>query len=413
MTAALFRPVPNTDRLKALPSVLYASDLGRGNTIKLSTFILDEMHQILVLWDAYARTMTPAADDMSWRELRDHGEAMLRGVAQDIDSPQSSSEQVAKSLGQEDDDALTSAASEHGHLRHASNFTLVQLSSEFRALRACVLRLWMQKIDKVTPAVLDDVIRFNEAIDQALAESIVTYSERASHSRDLFDAILGHDLRGPLSAMILAGDMLGFGEVPAAKVKELAGRVKSSARYMSGMVDDMLEFSRVKLGNAPIPLHRKTADVASLCASAVSDASAMHPRCTFEVVTEGQPSACIDADRARQLLVNLLGNAGQHGVAHVPIQLHATAGDTEIVLRVSNTGKTIPKESLQHIFDPMVRLNPDLASSTQTTSLGLGLYIAREIALAHGGSLSVESKDDRTTFTARLTWESADSQEAG
>src|SRR6188768_2004273 len=104
------------------------------------------MHHILVLWDAYARTMTPAADDMSWRELRDHGEAMLRGVAQDIDSPQSSSEQVAKSLGQEDDDALTSAASEHGHLRHASNFTLVQLSSEFRALRACVLRLWMQKI---------------------------------------------------------------------------------------------------------------------------------------------------------------------------------------------------------------------------------------------------------------------------
>ena len=81
-------------------------------------------------------------------------------------------------------------------------------------------------------------------------------------------------------------------------------------------------------------------------------------------------------------------------------------------MRVSNAGKTIPEDSLQHIFDPMVRLNPDLASSTQTTSLGLGLYIAREIALAHGGSLSVESKDERTTFTARLPWESAGSHEA-
>ena len=391
---------------------MYAPRTRKGPPIKLSTFILDEMQQILRVWDEYARTMTPAAEDMSWRELRDHGEAMLRGVAQDIDSPQSSSEQVAKSLGKEDDDALTSAASVHGHLRHAANFTLVQLSSEFRALRACVLRLWLKEVDKVTPDVLDDVIRFNEAIDQALAESIVTYSDRALHSRDLFDAILGHDLRGPLSTMILAGDLLSLSEMSAAKAMELGGRIKSSARYMSSMVDDMLEFSRVRLGNAPIPINREDADIAALCAGAVSDASAMHPRCTFEVLHEGGPSACIDANRARQLLVNLLGNAGQHGVTHIPIQLHATVGGTELVLRVSNTGATIPEDSLQHIFDPMVRLNPDQASSSQTTSLGLGLYIAREIALAHGGSLSVESKDERTTFTARLPWESAGSHEA-
>lgn len=370
------------------------------------------MQQILRVWDEYARTMTPAADDMTWRELRDHGEAMLRGVAQDIDSPQSDSEQVAKSLGKEDDDALTSAASQHGHLRHASNFTLVQLSSEFRALRACVLRLWLEKVDKVTPAVLDDVIRFNEAIDQALAESIVTYSDRALHSRDLFDAILGHDLRGPLSTMILAGDLLSLSEMSTAKSMELGGRIKSSARYMSSMVDDMLEFSRVRLGNAPIPINRDEADIAALCAGGVSDASAMHPRCTFEVTHEGNPSACIDANRARQLLVNLLGNAGQHGVAHAPIQLHAAVGDTEIVLRVSNTGTTIPEDALEHIFDPMVRLNPDVATSQRTTSLGLGLYIAREIALAHDGSLSVESKDERTTFTARLALKSKGTHKA-
>ena len=134
------------------------------------------MEPILECWDEYARTMKPAADEMSLQALRDHSEAMLRAVAADIEVPQSKREQFEKSQGDSDEDR-TSAASEHGHLRHASNFTLIQLSSEFRALRASVLRLWLKQVEQVTPEVLEDVIRFNEAIDQALAESIVTYSD--------------------------------------------------------------------------------------------------------------------------------------------------------------------------------------------------------------------------------------------
>ena len=359
------------------------------------------MAPILECWDEYASTMTPAADEMSLQALRDHSEAMLRAVALDIDSPQTQREQFQKSQGESDEDA-SSAASEHGHLRHASNFTLIQLSSEFRALRASVLRLWLRQVEQVTPDVLEDVIRFNEAIDQALAESIVTYSARSSHSRDLFDAILGHDLRGPLSAMSLAGELLGREDMPA-RAMELGGRIRSSARYMSAMVSDMLEFARARLGNTHITVNPHTASIESVCSGALSDAVAMHPGSRFEMRLEGRPEAWIDADRTRQLLMNLLGNAGQHGAREVPVELHAHADEHETTFRVVNHGPVIPAGHLRNIFEPLVRLSSEPEDDgNRATSLGLGLHIAREIAAAHEGTITAQSEDGITTFTVRL-----------
>lgn len=358
------------------------------------------MDQILACWDEYARTMTPAADQMSLRALRDHSEAMLRAVALDIDSPQTDVEQLEKSQGESTAVPSSSAASEHGHLRHFSNFTLIQLSSEFRALRASVLRLWLQQVEIVSPAVLDDVVRFNEAIDQALAESIITYSQRSSHSRDLFDAILGHDLRGPLSAMAIAGEILTLGNMPAIKAVELGERIMSSARYMSSMVDDMLEFARTRLGNTPIPIQREMVNVKSVCSRAIADAAAMHRGCVFELTAEGKGEAFIDADRTRQLLMNLLGNAGQHGAPGRPVKLYAKVDEAETVFRVINEGPEIPANLLETIFEPLVRLNAEVESQVhRTTSLGLGLHIAREIASSHGGSITVQSENQLTTFT--------------
>jgi signal transduction histidine kinase len=379
--------------------LLYAEP-PEAQPIKLSKFILDEMDRILACWDEYARTMTPAADQMSLRALRDHSEEMLRAVAADIDSPQTDDEQVEKSQGESLVDVSSSAASEHGHFRHFANFTLIQLSSEFRALRASVLRLWLQQVETVSPDVLDDVVRFNEAIDQALAESIVTYSDRAAHSRDLFDALLGHDLRGPLSAMSMAGELLTLENVPALKAAELGGRIMSSARYMSSMVDDMLEFARTRLGNTPIPIQPEMANIKAICSRAINDAAAMHRDCVFELVVEGKEEAFLDPDRTQQLLMNLLGNAGQHGARGRPVQLFARMEEAKTIFQVVNEGPEIPADLLDTIFEPLVRLSAELESAThRTTSLGLGLHIAREIATSHGGSITVESRDQRTTFT--------------
>lgn len=371
--------------------------------MRLSAFITGYMDQILGDWDEYALTMKPAADEMSLRELRDHAEQMLRAVALDIETPQTEGEEHAKSLGGSDDPDASNAASMHGQMRHDSHFTLVQLTAEFRALRASVLCLWRGHVEGSSPEVLEQVMRFNEAIDQALAESICTFSKRADYARDMFDAILGHDLRGPLSTIALAGELLTRAELPPEKARELGVRVNGAARYMSAMVGDLLEFARRRLGGGILSVHPHMANLVEVCNGALADAHAMHPNSEFELVANAKLDARIDADRIHQLLVNLLGNAGQHGAPGRPIQLHL-AGDTdEVVLCVINEGGRIPAASLKRIFEPMVRLKPGADSDKGiVTSLGLGLHIAREIAQAHGGSLAAGSDDLHTTFTVRL-----------
>jgi len=401
MYAASFRCGPTPAPVPCL--------LQQGKGLKLSVFIRDHMDELLAEWDAYAQTLGPAADAMSREALRDHCEAMLRDIAQDIDRPRSDRAQQRDSQGENDDEDGRSAASVHGKLRHASNFTLAQLSSEFRALRASVMRLWLPRVGALSEESLDGVVRFNAAIDQALAESIVTYSARAEQSRDMFVAILGHDLRGPLTSLSMAGEMLLQPELPAARAAAMGTTISRSTRYMTGMVNDMLEFARTRLGGDALTVSPEPTDLHEVCNAALALARSMHPHCTFEFEAGGPRRACIDADRVQQCLVNLLGNAGQHGAHERPIRLSLGGGEDHVELRVSNEGNCIPASSIQSIFEPLVRLPPgdDADQSSTSTSLGLGLHIAREIARAHGGTIGVESDDKLTTFTVRLPRESA------
>ncbi len=368
--------------------------------MRLSTFIREHMDEILVEWDSYALTMTPAADSMSFRELRDHAGSMLHEIARDLGSAQTVGEQFQKSQGTEDN-GISSAAAKHGSMRHGDQFTLLQLSAEFRALRATVLRMWLPLIEKNTSQTLDDVVRFNEAIDQAFAESIVSYSSRTEQARDMYDAILGHDLRGPLAAITMAGALLAK-PLTNSGTARVAETVTRSARFMSAMVDDLLALSRIKLAKG-IHINRGAVDIGMLCEAAVEDARAMHPLCRYETVIEGRRDADLDAVRMHQLLVNLLGNAGQHGAAGHPIQVRASGSEAEVFFSVSNKGRRMREETLRTIFEPMTQLGTDdHESAPGKTSLGLGLHIAREIALAHHGNITATSTDECTTFTVHL-----------
>lgn len=369
--------------------------------MKLSEFIVSQMPQILTEWETYARTMRPAADEMSLVALRDHAEEMLRAVAEDIEQWQSAQDAIDKSKGLEDDDEVTTAASIHGALRHASKFTLVQLSSEFRALRAAVLRGWFPVADLTAPATLEAVVRFNEAIDQALAESIVTYSQRADETRDLFLAILSHDMRGPLATMSLAGDVLAVSAPDSGTNPDVATRVKRAARFMSGMVQDMIGFTRTRLGGQ-IAIVRVPMDMGAACAAAIADAEALHPACEYQLETEGDLSGSFDETRLHQLLVNLLGNAGQYGARGEPVRVLAYSAADDVCVEVHNGGSVIPDEALERIFDPLVRLHTDGDEPKPTASRGLGLFVAREIVRAHDGSLTVRSDGSGTVFMVRL-----------
>jgi hypothetical protein len=148
-----------------------------GKRMKLSTFIESNLAEILVEWDKFAKTLFSAEDKNNTYLLRDHAREVLMELTLDMETKQSPQQQADKSKGvvaspyhSED-----SAANVHGVLRHDDGFTVSQVAAEFRALRASVLRLWLPKISVMSKEVVVDIIRFNEAIDEALADSIVTY----------------------------------------------------------------------------------------------------------------------------------------------------------------------------------------------------------------------------------------------
>ncbi|GGE69653.1 sensor histidine kinase [Massilia psychrophila] len=370
--------------------------------MKLATFITENMDCILSEWEAFATTLEPAASQMSPLALRDHAKGILTAIVLDIRTRQNAQEQLQKSQGlAPEPEGAASAASIHGGLRHDSNFSLVQLSAEFRALRATVLRLWLPQVSTMSSSTNDEMVRFNESIDQALAESVVTYSARADHTRELFLAVLGHDLRAPLSTLSMAGQLLMSEATPAAQVGPIGLRIERCARLMSIMVDDLIGYTRTQLG-AGMPTMLLDTDLRPICEAAVEDALATHPGSDFDVALVGDLVGQYDGVRMHQLMTNLLINAAQYGGRSAPALLRARADADTVIIEVTNQGNTIPADSLQSIFRPLIQL-PAEGDARPGTSLGLGLFIAREIALAHGGTIVVSSSEMQgTTFTVRL-----------
>lgn len=371
--------------------------------MRLDRFIHERMEDILAEWQAFAKSIAPVGGNMSDLALRDHAKQILTAIALDIETTQNPQEQIDKSQGlAPDSEHGQSAASIHGALRHASDFSLVQLAAEFRALRATVLRLWLPQIKDMTDAAADQMVRFNEAIDQALAESVVTYSKRADHVRELFLAILGHDLRAPLSSMASAGDLLTHARFDPQQSGEVGKRVKRGARLMSSMVEDLIGYTRTQLG-AGMPTVKHHTDVKEVCQAAIDDAVASYPDTRFELETEGQLTGEFDSVRLHQLLTNLLVNAAVYGSGEAPVRLIARANAEQIMVDVINDGPVIPAESLEAIFSPLLQLPGVDEDARPRTSLGLGLFIAREIALAHNGGISAASSADTgTVFTVSL-----------
>lgn len=372
--------------------------------MSISAFIRENMTEILAEWTAFAGKTAPPEGEMTKLALTDHAQQILTAIALDIDTHQSDQQQYDKSQGKDvDPGAEESAAAIHGRLRHASNFSLLQLSSEFRALRATVLRLWVPGVTQMSDETTNDMVRFNEAIDQALAESIVTYSERADRTRDLFLAVLGHDLRAPLATISLVGELLARQDASPEQIATLAERTKRSAMLMSAMVKDLLGFARLQMA-AGMPTTRTPLQSAEICKTAVADAQAMFPSANIVFQAEGDLHGEFDDIRLLQLVTNLLINAAQHSDNGTPVTLSAHGDADAITLKVANIGPVIPAESLQTIFQPLVQLEPAGGPDARPkTSLGLGLFIAQEITAAHDGTISVTSSEtDGTVFTVRF-----------
>jgi signal transduction histidine kinase len=369
--------------------------------MRLAEFILTEMEAVLAEWEAFAITLLPAARHMESAALRDHAQQILEAVAQDLSSPQTYEAQSEKSRGRafRAIDAPETAAQTHAILRARSGFDINQLAAEYRALRATVLRLWMDKFES-TPAQLDDVIRFNEAIDQALAESISFFTLQVEQARNLLLGMLGHDMRSPLQTIQMTAFHLARLNAGDEVVGAASRLIRSGAR-MQALLNDMLDFNRTRLGLG-ISIDPAPADLANLAADELDQLRAAHADHEVSLAVHGSCQGVWDGRRLQQLLGNLVGNAFKYGTPGCPVSVEMTGDASGVLLEVRNHGPAIEPAALERIFEPLER-GPDANIRTQSRdSLGLGLYIAREIARAHGGEISVRSNESETVFAVRL-----------
>jgi signal transduction histidine kinase len=333
--------------------------------------------------------------------LVDHASEMLTVIAEDLKTPQNKSEQAAKSKG----DApaagppVSTAAEKHAKGRAESGFTLDEMVAEYRALRASVVHLWTKEKGEIKSTDLEDLIRFNEAIDQSLTESITQFTEDLDNSKELFLGMLGHDLRTPIGAILTSATFMVETKELVEPHLTLTKRIVSSAGRMNQMVGALLDFTRSRLGGG-IPIVRAPMNMGKTVHDVVSEIEAATPGRRIEVSARGSLKGEWDCGRMSQVLTNLIGNALEHGSQGTGVTVDVLATEKELTIAVHNRGPAIPEEQLDGIF---VAMKQKTGTDASSGNLGLGLYIADQIIRAHNGRIAVESSEDRgTTFTVHL-----------
>lgn len=368
--------------------------------MRLADFLDTEAETILTDWVAFARTQ-PGAASMNLAGLRDHAAEMLAVIARDLRTTQTAEQAQVKSQGHTLPRAgrADTAAESHGADRADGGFTVAEMLAEFRALRASVVRRWTAANGTLGGADLDDLTRFNEAVDQALAESISRFHTSVTQSQDLLVAVLGHDLRTPLHTVTVVTECLADSQQLDAESTQLLGRAIRSAKRMARMLDDLLDFTRSRTGGG-IPVTPDRTDLQRIVEQAVDEFRSSSPQHPFVVAVDGDLCGVWDGARIGQVLSNLLGNAVQHGAPAAPVQVSARGEATEVILTVRNMGRAIAAEDLPTLFSPFKRLRQGPTGTSPMQHLGLGLYIADQIVSAHGGHLVVTSSDAAGTCIA-------------
>ena len=232
---------------------------------------------------------------------------------------------------------------------------------------------------------------------RTVAETRLADEQATSVLREQFIAVLGHDLRNPLgvitagTAMLLARSSLSIGDT------SLVSLMKDSSARMAELIDNIMDFARGRLGGGMI-LNRQPADLEPVLCHVVAELRTAWPEKVIETEFRlAEPVDC-DAPRLSQILSNLLANALTHGAPDGPVHVNAFLEGNVFELSVSNKGKSISSGTLERLFQPFTR--EDVRSSQN--GLGLGLYIASEIARAHKGELTVISTVEVTRFTFRM-----------
>jgi signal transduction histidine kinase len=359
----------------------------------LSEFLRTHADDILRSWDEFALSLPNAGEKLDARALRDHAAELLASIAADMEQPQDARQQRAKSRGEKIPPAEDSAAQTHADTRVAAGFGILPMMTEYRALRASVLHLWARSRSETTRAEIEQITRFNEAIDQAIIESVTRFTERTKQSTDLFLGVLGHDIRNPLSTIAMSTHVL----TRSGRLDEAAARpIVNSVERIKSVIEQIVDFTRAEAGQ-PMPIACTHGDLAAHAEEIAEETRIRHPEVSITVQREGGTfDGCWDKGRIGQLLSNLLANAIQYGDHSRPITVRLAATEADLAVEVRNHGPVIPAAERARIFEPLVR-GSAADSRSERSGLGLGLYVCREIVRAHGGR--IEARSDQAEGT--------------
>ncbi len=250
------------------------------------------------------------------------------------------------------------------------------------------------------------ILCFRDITDHVRREELEAELRHQARCREHFEGVLGHDLRNPLSTITCATAAL----IRAADLTEFQTRtirrMAASAARMARMIDAILDLTRSR-GGGELPIALQPVDLASVCRQGVDEAEIAHPTRKVELLLEGNTRGVWDRDRLAQVVSNLLGNALDYSPPSTPVRITARDEGARVVLEVHNQGRPIALDKSAEIFKPFQRGELEIVGS-RPGGLGLGLFIAKLITEAHGGSIRVDSAADRgTTFTVslpRLPW---------
>jgi PAS domain S-box-containing protein len=265
-------------------------------------------------------------------------------------------------------------------------------------LQATCASAAIRRDDRTTGAV----ITFQDVSDRRSAEKeragFIEGLQRTARFNEMFVGVLGHDLRNPLSAITTAASLVLM-RTESERISKPTARILASAERMARMIDQILDFTRIRLGTG-LPLDGKPMDLGELTRAIVAEFQGEGGTQQIRYELSGDLAGEWDRDRLAQVLSNLVGNARHHGTSGTPIYVGVDGRSPDFVMVTVGNRGTIPPELLPVIFEP---LRMGTSRHARSTGLGLGLFITHQIAAAHGGSIGVESNDaSGTTFSLRL-----------
>lgn len=281
----------------------------------------------------------------------------------------------------------------HALQRLGFGVELATLLEEYAVLRQVVLGYLLR--GPSPESVRDPLLEVDRALDLAIGASVRAFAARRDEVREQFVSMLGHDLRGPLQALILgAENILRQPDCTAPMHARAATAIRRSAERMNRLVSDLVDFARGQLGGG-IPAVPVTCDMGELCREVADELRTAHPERSIAVTATGDLVGSWDRDRLVQAMVNLVANAVQHGRDPIEIRAFEARDRQAVTTEIHNSGPPIPEDAIPRLFEPF---RP--GGGAPRRGLGLGLFIVQQIALAHGAECIVRSTEaSGTTFS--------------